>query len=128
MPGRECERNAERHGTDIVDFHLPGHSDNASGAIRLAHGFVEQGGNDAAMRVSGGAGKTFAEPRMADDGSGVVDKEPQAQAGAILLSAAETVVQRAMGERSQMRLLSRIRMGHECGTSLRGSMTCDYRT
>lgn len=93
------ERDAERHRPEIIDLHLPGHGYDSPGAIRLAHGFIEQGGNNAAVRVSGRTGKPLGEARVANDRTGIIDEETQPKAGAVLLAAAEAVMQRAMGER-----------------------------
>lgn len=49
----EKERLVEGNRAKVVDFHVAGHSDDIEGAVELAHGFVEKGGDDAAMDVAG---------------------------------------------------------------------------
>jgi hypothetical protein len=51
----ENERLVEGNWAKVVDFHVAGHGDNVEGAVELAHGFVEEGSNDAAMNVAGWA-------------------------------------------------------------------------
>lgn len=125
MPRGQSERNAEGYRPQIFDLHLPSHGHYAPRPVGLAHGLVEQGGDDPAVGVSWRSGKAAGESRMTNNGAGIVDEEAEPQAGAILLPASEAVVQSAMGKGRQMRILSRIGIGHMCGTSLRGP---DHKT
>jgi len=128
VPRGQREQNAEGHGPEVIDIHLPRHGDDTAGPVRLAHGLIEESGNDAPMRVSGRSGKTAGESRMANNIAGPIDKEVKPQSGAVLLAAAEAMVQRAMGKRRQMSVPGRIGLGHGCGTSLRGTGHRTYGT
>lgn len=43
--------------TSVVHFHVAGHTHHVAGANSLAHGFVEEGGDDAAVHVAARAFK-----------------------------------------------------------------------
>jgi hypothetical protein len=61
--------------------------------IDLTHGVVEDGGDDAAVAVTGGSGVALAEAELADeDLAGFVEGEFQAHAVGIVLAAGEAVV------------------------------------
>ena len=49
------ERLEERRGAEVVHLHVTGHGDDVEGTVELAHGFVEKGGDDAAVDVAGWA-------------------------------------------------------------------------
>ena len=55
VPADKDEWLEERRGAKVVDFHVASHSDDVEGAVELAHGFVEEGGDDATMDVAGWA-------------------------------------------------------------------------
>ena len=55
VTGYEDERLVERDGAEVVDLHVAGHGEDVEGAVELAHGFVEEGGDDAAVDVAGRA-------------------------------------------------------------------------
>ena len=61
--------------------------------IYLAHGIVEDAGDDAAVAVAGRSGVALAETEIADEGlAGFVEDEFQAHAIGIVLAADEAVV------------------------------------
>ena len=55
MTAYEDERQVERYGAKIINLHVAGHGEDVERAIELAHGFVEQGGYDAAVDMARGA-------------------------------------------------------------------------
>ena len=94
----EGERDGEGNGAEVVDLKVARHSEDVAGAVGFAHGFVEEGGDDAAVGVAGRPGEAASEAGMADDVAGVVDEEAEAEAGGVCESAAEAVVECAVGE------------------------------
>ena len=61
--------------------------------VYLAHGIVEDGGNDAAVAMAGRSGVALAEAETADEGLAfVVEEEFQAHAIGIVLAAGEAVI------------------------------------
>jgi len=67
VAGGEGERGVERGGAEVVDLEMAGHGEYGEGAVELAHGLVEEGGDDAAVDV---AGRTLMEFGEVDDGLG----------------------------------------------------------
>jgi hypothetical protein len=55
MAGDKDERLIERHGAEVIDLHVAGHGEDVEGAVKLAHGLVEECGDDAAVNVAGRA-------------------------------------------------------------------------
>jgi hypothetical protein len=94
----EDERLAERNGTQILHIESAGHGDDAACAIGLAHGLVEEGRDDASVRVSRRTGETAGETEAADDVQVGIDEEAKAQAGRVLEPAAEAAIQGTVGE------------------------------
>jgi hypothetical protein len=90
------ERLVERGGTEIVDLHVAGHGDDIERAVELAHGFVEESGDDAAVDVAGWAlvHAVELEMRGGGDGFGVgrVGGEDEVEALRVGGAAAEAVV------------------------------------
>ena len=70
MAAYEDERLVEGNGTEIVDLHVAGHGEDVEGAVELAHGFVEQRCNDAAVDVAWGAFVHAVELEVAGGGDG----------------------------------------------------------
>jgi hypothetical protein len=54
VPADENERLVEGNGAEVIDLHVAGHGEDVQRAIELAHGFVEERGNDAAVDVARG--------------------------------------------------------------------------
>jgi hypothetical protein len=101
VAGGEGERLAEGNGTEILDFEMAGHGEDAAGAVGLAHSLVEEGGDDASMGVTGRSGEAAGEAEVADDVFVHVDEEFEAEAGGVVESAAEAVVEGCVGEGSE---------------------------
>lgn len=100
VPASKHQLDAERNWLEILDLHVPRHRQHAKLAICLTHGLVQQGGNDAAVRVSW---RTFEPPCQlypADNRVLLIDEEFEPQAGAVGLPATETAVQSAVGQGS----------------------------
>jgi len=51
----EGEWGVEGCGAEVVDLEVAGHGEDVEGAVELAHGLVEEGGDDAAVDVAGRA-------------------------------------------------------------------------
>ena len=101
MAGGEGERLAEGDGAKVLDFEMAGHGEDAAGAVGFAHGFVEKGGDDAAVGVAGRSGEAAGEAEVADDVLVRIDEEFEAEAGGVFESAAEAVVEGTVGERGE---------------------------
>jgi hypothetical protein len=67
VPRGKNERLSERDRAQVLDVESAGHGENPTGAIDLAHRLVEEGGDDASMRVTRRPGKARGEPKAADD-------------------------------------------------------------
>jgi hypothetical protein len=79
----EGERLAEGDWAEIVDFDMAGHGEDAAGAVGFAHGFVEEGGDDASVGVAGRADEAAGETEMRDDVTVGIDEELEAEAGRV---------------------------------------------
>ena len=55
MAGDEDQGLIERHGPEVIDLHVAGHGEDVERAIELAHGLVEERGDDASVDVAGRA-------------------------------------------------------------------------
>src|ERR1700679_1088612 len=55
MTADEDERLEERCGAEVVYLHVAGHGEYIEGTVELAHGFVEEGRDDAAVDIAGWA-------------------------------------------------------------------------
>ena len=55
MAGYEDQRLIERYWAEVIDLHVAGHGEDVEGAVELAHGLVEECGDDAAVDVAGWA-------------------------------------------------------------------------
>ena len=83
----------QRDGLQIFDGHFFGEGDDVVELVDLAHGVVEDGGDDAAVAVAGRSGVAFAEAEAADEGlAGFVEDKFQAHAFGIVLATDEAVV------------------------------------
>jgi hypothetical protein len=89
----DSERLMQGHRLEVFDRHLPGQGYYMMQLVYLAHGVVEDAGDDAAVGVAGRAGVTAAEAEAADEGlAGFVEDELQAHALGIVHAADEAVV------------------------------------
>jgi len=89
----DAQRLVEGDGLEIVDGHLDGDGDNVAELIDLAHGLVEDGGDDASMAVAGRSGETLPEAKAADKDVAVfVVGEAETHAVRIVLSTGEAVI------------------------------------
>src|SRR5271163_1034638 len=57
----------QRHRLQILHGHLGGHRHHVAQFIHFAHGFIEDGRDDAAVAVSGRSGETFAQAEAAHE-------------------------------------------------------------
>lgn len=99
--GGEGEWLAETDGAEVLDLEMARHGEDAAGAVGFAHSFIEEGGDDAAVGVAGGTGEAAGESEVADDILIRIDEEFEAEAGGVLQSAAEAVVEGTVGERGE---------------------------
>ncbi len=92
----EDERLVERCGAEVVDLHVAGHGEDVEGTVELAHGLVEEGGDDASVDVAGRAFVHAVEPDVSGGGDGVgvggIGGEGEMEALGIGGAAAEAVV------------------------------------
>ena len=91
----EDKRLVERDGTKVVDLHVAGHGEDVEGPVELAHGLVEERGNDATVDVPRGAFVEAVELELGggdgDLGVGGVSGEDEMQALWVGGAAAEAV-------------------------------------
>ena len=93
FPALDAQRFVQRDGLEIFDGHLFGEGNDVVELVDLAHGIVEDAGDDAAVAVAGRSGVTLAEAEAADEGLAFfVEDEFEAHAVGIVLSADEAVV------------------------------------
>jgi hypothetical protein len=71
---------------------LASHGRPATGANGLAHGFIEQRGDDAAMDITGRALKSIRHRLKADNGAIFGEQKFELQSGGIGWSAAKTAI------------------------------------
>jgi len=95
VAGGKGERGVEGGGAEIVDLEVAGHGEDLEGTVELAHRFVEEGGDDAAVDVAGRALMEFGE---VDDGLsdgvfgvGGVEMEVEMEALRVSVAAAEAM-------------------------------------
>ena len=83
----------QRHRLQVVDGHLGSQRHHVPELIDLAHGFVEDDRDDAAVAVSGRAGVAFGQPESTDETAALfVVGEAQLHAAGVARAAAEAVV------------------------------------
>ena len=95
----EADRLSGGNGAQVFDLKLACEGDFATGAVGLAHGFVEEGGDDAAVEVTRRAFVLVAESGFGGDDAAVVGGEGEMEAYGVIGSAAEAAVALAVGER-----------------------------
>ena len=89
----DTQRLMERHWLQILHGHFGRERDHLVQLVHLAHGFVEDGGDDAAVAVSGGAGVALAQAKAADETIALfIVGEAQAHAFGIVLAAGEAII------------------------------------
>ncbi len=79
----EHERLAERYGPQILHVEGAGHGDDAPCAIDLAHGFVEEGRDNASVRMARRTGEAPRQPESADDVLVGIGEEAEAKPGGL---------------------------------------------
>ena len=99
-PAFEDEVGFERNRTKVVDGDVAGHRHDIAMAIGLAHGFIEQCGDDASVHVAGWPLKLPSEINTAEDALVFVNEELELKAGRVVLAAAKAAVQGAMRQRN----------------------------
>ena len=60
FPALDAQRFLQRDGLQVFDGHFFGHRDHVAQLVDLAHGVVEDGGDDAAVAVAGRSGVALA--------------------------------------------------------------------
>ena len=89
----DAERLVQRDGLEIFDGHFARERNHLVQLIDLAHGVVEDAGDDAAVAVAGRSGIAVAEPEVADEGlTGLIEDELEVHALGIVWAADEAVV------------------------------------
>lgn len=96
VAGYEYEGLVEGRGFEVVDLHVAGHGEDVERAVELAHGLVEERGDDASVDVAGRPLVHAVELEVTGggDGGGVrgVGGEDEVKALGIGGAAAEAVV------------------------------------
>jgi hypothetical protein len=89
----DAQRFVQRDGLEIFDSHFTGEGDDVMQLVDLAHGVVEDAGDDAAVAVAGRSGVATAEAEAAHEGLALfVKDELEAHAIGIVHAADEAVV------------------------------------
>jgi hypothetical protein len=87
------QRFIQRHRPEIVHRNPRGQSYDLAQLVYFAHGFIQDGGDNASMRVSGRTGESFSQPETANEtGSLLGVLEIQTHAFGVALAASKTVV------------------------------------
>jgi tRNA-2-methylthio-N6-dimethylallyladenosine synthase len=89
----------ERNGAAVVDGHVARHSDDVAEAVGLGHGFVEQGSDDAPMRMPGRPLELRFEADTAEDTLFFINEEFQMETRRIVVATTEAAVQRPVRQR-----------------------------
>src|SRR5215471_4715615 len=93
----DFEPTVERHGPQVLDGDLRSGSRGIEKAVQLAHGFVENRGNDSAVTVPGRSSVPLAQAKSAQElRASLVQGEPQAHAVDVIAPAAEAEVRLAL--------------------------------
>src|ERR1035441_3056812 len=93
LPAFGDQRLGERHGPDVVDLHGCGDGNDVAQLADLAHGFVEDGGDDTAMRVRRWAFEAIRQREVTDKAkSRLFQVKIQLQAAVVVGAAPETHV------------------------------------
>src|SRR4029077_15528466 len=68
FPALDVQGLVQGDGFEVFDGHFLSEGDDVVELVDLAHGVVEDGGDDAAVAVAGGSGVALAEAEFADEG------------------------------------------------------------
>lgn len=85
----------------VVHLHVAGHADDVAGADGLAHGFVEQGGDNAAVHIAAWAFEGVGDRRQADDRTVFGEHEFEMEADRVCGSATEAAIVRGVRKRGE---------------------------
>ncbi len=96
----DAQGRGRGYGTQIIDLDMARHGGQTLGAHGLAHGLVEQGGDDAAVQAAGMAFEGMRDDCEADHAAIRGVQEFQAQPRGIGLAAAKTAIRRRVGRMS----------------------------
>jgi hypothetical protein len=89
----DAQRLVQRDGLEILDGHFAREGDDVMEFIYLAHGVVEDAGDDAAVAMAGRSGIALAEAEAADKGlAGFVEGELETHAAGIVHAADKAIV------------------------------------
>lgn len=93
FPALDAERLVEGHGLKVFDMNLAGQGDHVAQLVHFAHGFVEEGGDDAAVAVAGRSGVALAQAKAANESlARFIEGELQAHPVRIIQAAGEAEV------------------------------------
>jgi hypothetical protein len=89
----DTQRLVQRDWLEVFDGHFAGKCDDVMQLVDLAHGIVEDAGDDTAVGVAGRSGVTLAEAEAADEGLAFfVEGELEAHAAGIVHAADEAAI------------------------------------
>ena len=96
--GSDGKRLAQRNRLEVFNLHGTGESQHVAEFIHLAHGFIQDGGDDSTMRVSRRPGEAARKFEMADSLARIfVQRELEPHTLRIVMAAAETMVLARLG-------------------------------
>ncbi len=92
LPGDD-QGLSQRYRPEILNVHLSGEGNYVVELVYLAHGFIQDGGDDAAMRMAGRTLIAARQPEFAGGAAGFfLQIEPQPHSIGIVLTAAKAMV------------------------------------
>ena len=95
-PAFEQKRTLEWDGPEVVDGQVTRHRGDVAMTVGFAHGFIEQRGNNAAVRMARRSLELPGEMYTAENALLVIDEELEVEAGMVVVAATETGVQRSV--------------------------------
>ena len=110
--GLNADARSRRDRAQVVDLDVAGHGRESLGADCLAHGFVKERGDDAAMEDAVRTFKRIRNGGQGDDGAVPGDEEFEAQTRGVGLTAAEAAV--LSGVKQRLKVFS----GSGCHTAI----------
>src|SRR5580698_9970881 len=93
LPAFRHQRLVQRHRLEVGHIHGAGETDNVVQLVQLAHSLIEDGSDDAPMRVLGRSDELALEAELTDKALTLfVEDEPQSKSDFVFGAAAETFI------------------------------------
>lgn len=111
VPALQNQRPGERDRAKEFDFHLPGHRDYVARAAGLAHRFIHQSGDCAAVHVAGWTLKALRRLESAEDSTLAIHQKLQSQPSPVRLPATEAAIRSSVREGPKRASIERFNRG-----------------